>query len=426
MDKYVIHGGVPLKGSVLISGSKNAALPIMAASLLTKEDIILNNVPTGIRDIRTMISLLAMLGKKVVIEPDRLIIQTKEKHKYIATYEIVKQMRASIVVLGPLLAICKKADISLPGGCAFGPRPIDLHIKGMEALGADIKLKHGYIEARSQKLKGGQVNLIGEFGPSVLGTDNVLMAATLAKGKTIIENAAREPETADLTSFLQAMGANISGKGTSTLTIKGVKKLHGCEYTIIQDRIEAATFACAGASTGGDIKLKYRYPEHIESMTNLLKEIGVGVSYRSGFYHVKGKPTKTYKGFTVTTMPFPGFPTDMQSLFMALAMVINGNSTITEGIYPNRFNHAPEMVRLGGDIVIEKSTAIIKGGKRLSGASVQASDLRAGAALIIAALAGKGRSEIHRVYHVERGYEHFPEKLKALGAKIDIKKAKVI
>ena len=272
MDKYVIHGGMKLQGTVLISGSKNAALPIMAASLLTKEDLILNNVPTRLRDIRTMISLLAMLGKKVIVKPNRLIIQTRAKGQFIATYEIVKQMRASIVVLGPLLAMWGKADVSLPGGCAFGPRPIDLHIKGLEALGARIKVKHGYIEARTEGLKGSSIDLTGEFGPSVLGTDNVLMAATLAKGETIIENAAREPETVDLAHCLKCLGANISGEGTKTITISGVKKLHGGEYTIIQDRIEAATFACASAVTQGDLKLKYKHPHHIEAMTAVLKE----------------------------------------------------------------------------------------------------------------------------------------------------------
>ncbi len=422
MDKYIIDGDVSLKGTIQISGSKNAALPIMAASLLTKEDVILNNIPSRIRDIRTMIALLAVLGKKVVIEPNRLIIQTKEKQKFIANYEIVKQMRASIVVLGPLLAMWGKANISLPGGCAFGPRPIDLHIKGMKALGAKVKIKHGYIEAKSKGLRGACINLTGEFGPSVLGTDNVLMAAVLAEGETIIENAAREPETMDLANCLKKMGAQISGEGTSKIIISGVKKLHGCEYTVIQDRIEAATFACASAITEGNVKIKYKYPEHIQTVTHLLKEIGVGVNYKNNIYHVKGRPLGTYKGFTLTTMPFPDFPTDMQSLFMALAMVINSNSTITEGIYPNRFNHAAEMIRLGGNIVIEKGTAIIKGGGKLTGASVQASDLRAGAALVLAALVSEGRTELHRIYHVERGYESFPEKLKSLGAKIEVEK----
>ena len=421
MNKYIIKGGVPLKGVIQISGSKNAALPIMAASLLTKEDVILNNVPSRLRDIRTMIALLAVLGKKVIVEPNRLIIKTKEKQKFIANYEIVKQMRASIVVLGPLLAMWGKANISLPGGCAFGPRPIDLHIKGMKALGAKVKVKHGYIEAKSKGLKGVDINLTGEFGPSVLGTDNVLMAAVLADGQTIIENAAREPETLDLANCLKKMGATLTGEGTSKITINGVKELHGCEYTVIQDRIEAATFACATAITEGNVKIKYKHPEHIEALTALLKEIGIGVSYKNDVYHVRGRAINTYKGFTLTTMPFPDFPTDMQSLLTALAMVIDGNSTITESIYPNRFNHVAEMVRLGGDIVIEKSTAIIKGGGKLTGASVQASDLRAGAALVIAALASEGQTEVHRVYHLERGYESFPEKLKSLGASISVK-----
>lgn len=417
MKKYVITGKKPLKGTVSISGSKNAALPLLAASLLTNEDVTLHNMPV-LRDTETMIELLAMLGKKVIVENEKVVIKSTGEKKYKATYDIVKQMRASIVVLGPLLARYKKAHVSLPGGCAFGPRPVDLHLKGLEALGATICMKHGYIDAVANPLVGGRFNMMGEFGTSVLGTDNIAMAATLAKGSTIIENAAREPETEDLMHMLTAMGAKISGIGTSILTIEGVKELHGCEYTIIPDRIEAGTFAIIAAATGSQISLKYNRPEHLEPLLDLFKECGIGSSYKNGVLTITGKNPASYKPFKITTLPYPGFPTDMQSLVMVLGCVAPGISFISEGIYPNRFNHVPEFNRMGANIEVDQNTAIMKECVGLQGATVQASDLRAGASLVIAALCAEGKSEVRRVYHIERGYEDFVAKLKKIGASI--------
>ena len=424
MKKYIILGGKPLRGEVSISGSKNASLPILAATLLTKEDVILNNVPT-LRDTSTMLSLLAILGKKVIVESNRLIVQTQKSQLFRATYEIVKQMRASIVVLGPLLARWGKAEVSLPGGCAFGPRPIDLHIRGLREMGISIDIKGGYLKAHGRP-KGGRVDLLGQFGPSVLATDNIMMASSLASGSTVIENAAREPETQDLAGFLNAMGAQVKGAGESIVTIAGVKALHGCEYTVIQDRIEAATYACAVAITGGEVSMKYDRPAHLESMIRILRKIGVGVTRRGKHLRIQGRPSRYYRGFNVHTMPYPHFPTDMQPLFMALASVISDVSTLTESIYPNRFNHVPELIRLGAHIRMEESTAIVKRKRMLSGASVQSSDLRAGAALVIAGLAARGKTEVHRVYHIERGYEAMPEKLGYLGARLTVARSSIV
>jgi len=419
MKKYIITGGTKLKGTATVSGSKNAALPILAAALLTSEDIILRNVPVMLRDIRTMIDLLAMLGKRISIEKNRLIIRDTGRKAYKATYEIVKQMRASIVVLGPLLARYGKAHVSLPGGCAFGPRPVDLHLYGLSQLGAVISMKQGYIDASAkQGLSGKKINLSGEFGPSVLGTDNVMMAASLSEGTTIIENAAREPETADLADFLNAMGADIQGRGSSVLTINGREKLRGCEYSIIPDRIEAGTLMTAAAVTGGSVVLKYGCAEHLESVIQTYTQIGVDIKNKDGCITVEGKNPAHYTPFSITTLPFPGFPTDMQPFLMALGCVIKGVSSITEGIYPNRFTHAAEFNRMGAEITVENNTALIKGRGKLEGASVQSSDLRAGAGLVVAALAANGKTEVRRVYHIERGYELLPEKLRKLGAHI--------
>jgi UDP-N-acetylglucosamine 1-carboxyvinyltransferase len=424
MKKYVIHGGVKLKGDVIISGSKNAALPILAATLLTDEEVTLRNVPT-LKDVETMVALLARLGKKITTYEDRMVITRDPKAKtstlHEATYDIVKQMRASIVVLGPLVARYHKAVVSLPGGCAFGPRPVDLHLRGIENLGAKIEIVHGDIHASTKQLKGKTIDLLGEFGSSVLATDNVAMAAALAEGETIIENAAREPETEDLIDFLNAMGAKIEGAGTSELRIHGVKKLHGCDYTIIPDRIEAGTFLVAAAITGGKIKMAYNRPDHLENVFELAKKIGIGIKIQKDFVTVEGKKLSSYKGFHIHTMPYPKFPTDLQSIFTVMASVIPEPCSINEGIYPNRWNHAPELVRMGADIKIENETAVISPVKHgLSSASVQSSDLRAGAALILAGMAAKGKTEVRRIYHVDRGYEKLPEKLRALGAKIDV------
>lgn len=423
MNKYVVEGGKKLQGDVVISGSKNAALPILAATLLTEDEVILKNVPV-LKDVETMISLLAKLGKRIQIEENKMIVRHDPKaslsSRHEATYDIVKQMRASIVVLGPLVAKYHKATVSLPGGCAFGPRPVDLHIRGLEQLGAKIAVHHGDIEAKTSGFKGKTIDLIGQFGSSVLATDNVAMAACLAKGETTIENAAREPETVDLVNFLIAMGAKIEGAGSSILKIRGVKKLHGCEYTIIQDRIEAGTFLVAAAVTGGKVRMKYATPEHLRFVFDLAREIGIGIEERGEWITIKGKKPSSYKGFSITTMPYPQFPTDLQSLFMVLGMLSSGISKISEGIYPNRWNHAPELVRMGADIRVENEMAIMTGVKSLEGASVQASDLRAGAALVVAALAAGGKTEVRRIYHVDRGYEALPEKLRALGANIQV------
>ena len=429
MNKYIIRGNIPLSGEINISGSKNSTLPILASSLLTQEDMILYNVPI-LKDVQTMISLLAMLGKKVIIEPNRIIIRAIKQHNnFKATYEIVKQMRASIVVLGPLLAMWKKAEISLPGGCAFGPRPIDLHLHGFRELGAKIELSQGgYLIACASQLRGKHINLLGDFGPSVLGTDNIAMAATLAEGRTIIENAAQEPETEDLINCLKKMGAKIEGGGTSRIVIDGQERLSGCEYTIIQDRIEALTFIAAAVVTKGNVTLNYSYPEHIESPLKKLLEIGVDIKVDkiNNTLSIKGADPKNYKGLHIHTLPYPNFPTDAQAIFMSIACFIGNSSLFTEGIYQNRFNHAFEMNRLGADITIEKETAFVKRSKSMQGASIQASDLRAGAALVIVGLGCRGITEVYRIYHIERGYEAFHNKLKLLGANIEIAKTNII
>jgi UDP-N-acetylglucosamine 1-carboxyvinyltransferase len=422
LKKFVIQGGVRLQGDVVISGSKNAALPILAATLLTDDDVILRNVPQ-LTDVTTMLALLAKLGKKVLVEEDRLVVREdvgSASVRHEATYDIVKQMRASIVVLGPLVARYRQAIVSLPGGCAFGPRPIDLHLKGLAALGVKIEMKHGDIHASAKNMKGASIDLSGEFGSSVLGTDNVAMAAVLASGETVIENAAREPETIDLMEMLGKMGAKIEGEGTSTLRIRGVKKLHGCEWTVIPDRIEAGTFIAAAAVTGGRIRMKSARADHLEAVLELCREIGIGVSVKGGVITVTGKKPPSYKGFNLTTMPYPKFPTDLQSLFTVVGAVSKGISSIREGIYPNRWSHVPELARMGANIQVENETAILGECRGLDGASVQASDLRAGAALVVAALAARGHSEVRRIYHVERGYEELPAKLRALGAHITV------
>ncbi|HMA99518.1 MAG TPA: UDP-N-acetylglucosamine 1-carboxyvinyltransferase [Spirochaetota bacterium] len=419
MKKYIVKGGKELNGRVKISGSKNAALPVLAATLLTDDTVTLHNIPI-LRDTQTMFSLLAVLGKKVIINNGAVVIKTEKKNRYKATYDIVKQMRASIVVLGPLLAKRRKAHVSLPGGCAFGPRPVDLHIKGLRKLDARITFHHGYIDARASRLQGNEINLAGEFGSSVLATDNVIMAASLADGKTVIESAAREPETQDLINFLKAMGADISGSGTSVVTVNGVSRLHGCEYTVISDRIEAGTFLGLAALNKKEIKIRFEQQQHIENILDLLKEIGVKITTKGNWISVKGGRANKYKNFKVTTLPYPDFPTDMQAVMTVVASFIPGICTISENIYPNRFNHVPELNRMGANIRIEKNTAIIHQASSLEGASVQASDLRAGAALVIAALKAQGTSEVRRIYHIERGYEDFHKKLKTLGADIDV------
>lgn len=416
MDKYIIKGEKRLKGEVKIGGAKNASLPIMAASLLTSEKVILHNVP-DLMDIRTMILLLEYLGKKVEFKDGNLIIEEVRDDLYEAPYDIVRKMRASIAVLGPLLARKKRAKVSFPGGCAIGPRPIDIHIRGMKALGAQIEIEHGYIDAVAKELVGKTINLLGTNGPSVLATENVMMAATFAKGVTIIEGAACEPEVEDLANFLNSMGAKIKGAGTPFIQIEGVNELKSTEHTVIPDRIETGTFIAMAGMTRGEIKIKNTNVKHIEYPIDVFSKAGVEIEIIDEKTIIaRGKTTKPIE---VETLPYPFFPTDLQSQLMALVSTSDGISIITEKIFPDRFLHAAELNRMGADIKIDGATAIIKGVEYLSGASIMASDLRAGAGLVIAALAAKGESEILRIYHIDRGYEKLEEKIRNLGGEIE-------
>jgi len=415
MDKYIINGGPVLKGEVSISGSKNASLPIMAASLLTSEDITLNNVP-DLSDIRMMINLLETLGKKIEFSGHSMLIRELSNEPYEALYDVVRKMRASIAVMGPLLARRGKARISLPGGCVIGPRPIDLHIRGMKALGTEITIQHGYIWAQAEELTGKKINLLGNNGPSVLGTENVMMAATLAKGITVIEGAACEPEIEDLAKFLISIGAEIKGAGSSIIEIKGVEGLGGGPYSIIPDRIETGTFIAAAGITGGDITIKNANVAHLDSIIEFFSKAGIEFEIKSmNEFRVRGINIKPVE---VETMPYPYFPTDLQAQLMALVSVSDGRSIITEKIFPDRFMHAAELNRMGAEIKVDGSIAVIKGVKRLSGTSVMASDLRAGAGLVVAALSARGESEVLRIYHIDRGYENLESKMINLGADI--------
>jgi UDP-N-acetylglucosamine 1-carboxyvinyltransferase len=416
MYKYVIKGEKKLKGEVEISGSKNASLPIMAASLLTKEKVILRNVP-DLMDIKTMILLLNNLGKRVEFADNTVIIEEVNDFLYEAPYDIVRKMRASIAVLGPLLARRKKAKVSFPGGCAIGPRPIDIHLRGMKALGAEIEIEHGYINARAKELVGKNINLMGVNGPSVLATENVMMAATLAKGVTYIEGAACEPEVEDLANFLTSMGAKIKGAGTPFIQIEGVDELHSTEYTVIPDRIEAGTFIALAGITRSEIKITGLNVKHIEYPIEIFSKAGIEIEIKGNNSIIaRGKEARPVE---VETLPYPFFPTDLQSQLMALVSVSDGISIITEKIFPDRFLHAAELARMGADIKVDGATAIVKGVPYLTGASVMVSDLRAGAGLVIAALAAKGTSEVLRIYHIDRGYEKLEEKLRNLGAEIE-------
>ncbi len=418
MYKYTIKGGKSVNGEINISGSKNAALPLMVASILTDDDVILHNVPS-LLDVKVLIQLLDRLGKKIIFENGTATI-TKQESDLEAPYELVKKMRASIIVLGPLLAKHGFCKVALPGGCAFGPRPVDLHIKGIEALGGKISLNEGNIEAKATKLKGTTIDLKGKFGPTVLGTDNIMMAATLASGTTIIKNAAKEPECVDLANMLISMGADIKGAGTSTITINGVKQLHGTEYSIIPDRIESGTFLAMAAANRGNITINNTNYEHIKSAVDILEGIGCNIKHTDTTISLKAK--KSLEPFDIKSLPYPKFPTDLQSIFTTLACMINGESTLTEKIYPDRFMHVPELIRMGAKIDVSNGVAIVKGSGKLSSADVQASDLRAGAALVIAAVCADKESNIHRVYHIERGYENLVQKLSDLG--VEIKRVK--
>jgi len=405
MESFLIKGGLPLRGEVTISGSKNAALPIMAATLLTDEPCVIRGVP-DLSDTQFMALILKSLGAEAKFENGTLSVRAKKIHGH-ADYELVRKMRGSICVAGPLLARLHKAEISLPGGCVIGARPINLHLKGFESLGAKIEIAGGYVRATAKKLTGCTAFLGGRAGSTVLGTANVMMAATLADGQTVIESAACEPEVVDLANFLNAMGANISGAGSPTITITGVAKLHGAEHQIIPDRIETATFAIAAAATNGEVTIKNCRPDHLRAVLD--KQRAGSMTIRRG---------KKLAAVDVTTLPYSGFPTDAQAQMMSLLTLVPGISIITERIFESRFMHVSELARLGAEIEIEGPSAIVKGGRPLNGAPVMASDLRASAALVIAGLAAKGQTQVNRIYHLDRGYEKMDVKLRKLGAKI--------
>ena len=416
MDKFVIRGGEPLLGTIHISGAKNAALPCMAAALLTDQPVILENVPQ-VRDIQTTRNLLAAMGADVELgygrAQHRTTIHCATLASPEASYELVKTMRASTLVLGPLVARCGRAHVSLPGGCAIGSRPIDLHIKGLERLGAKITQEHGYVTASADRLKGAEF-VFDKI--TVTGTEDLLMAAALADGESLMENCAREPEVQDLADLLIKMGARIEGAGTSTIRVKGVPKLHGAKHRIIPDRIEAGTFIIAGAISGGDLMVTNCDPNHLTSLLNKLEEVGVKVT-RNG-ESVRVLSLGGLKASDIVTEEYPGFPTDMQAQYMALATQAEGSSVVTENIFENRFMHAQELVRMGANVKIDGRRAIVRGRTPLSGAAVLASDLRASASLVVAALVAEGETIIDRVYHIDRGYERIEEKLRGVGAEI--------
>jgi UDP-N-acetylglucosamine 1-carboxyvinyltransferase len=415
MDKLVIEGKRPLKGEVSVSGAKNSVLPILAAALLTDEPCVIKGVPF-LRDTNTMFKILRALGKNVEFDKGNVSITSAKATSFIADYKLVSTMRASFCVLGPLLAKLKRAKVSLPGGCVIGIRPVDLHLKGLKALGAQITVESGYVVAEAPRLKGTHMYLGGVYGSSVLATDNVMMAAVLAQGVTVIESAACEPEVADLAEFLIKMGAKIKGHGTPIIEIEGVKHLRGAVHTIIPDRIEAATFMMAALITRGDILIKNILTAHVGAVIDKLEEAGACLIKKKDSLRVRYK--KQLKAVNVTTLPYPGFPTDVQAQVMALMGVTPGVSVITEKVYPDRFMHVGELNRMGAHIQREGPHAIIEGLKGLSGAPVMASDLRASACLVLAGLAASGKTTVSRIYHLERGYENLEAKLESLGARV--------
>lgn len=411
MDKLLIKGGVPLAGEVAISGAKNAALPILCASLLTTDQLRLANVP-HLNDISTMLRLLAQMGVGVTMDgSDGLVLDGSGLNNPLASYEMVKTMRASILVLGPLVARCGEARVSLPGGCAIGARPVDQHIKGLQAMGAEIKVEQGYVHAKASRLKGARIctDMV-----TVTGTENLMMAACLADGETVIENAAREPEVVDLSNCLVSMGARISGAGTDVIRIQGVERLHGAAHVIMPDRIETGTYLCAAAATGGDVRLTRTSAAYLDTVVDKLMDAGCDIAVERDAIHLKAP--QRLKAVSLRTAPYPAFPTDMQAQFMAINAVAEGVATIRETIFENRFMHANELMRLGADIQIEGSNAIVRGVEHLEGATVMATDLRASASLVIAALVARGETLIDRIYHLDRGYERIEEKLARLGA----------
>ncbi|TRO83224.1 UDP-N-acetylglucosamine 1-carboxyvinyltransferase [Trichloromonas acetexigens] len=413
MDKLIIKGGRRLTGEVAVSGSKNAALPILFTTILASGRHEIRNVP-GLRDINTSIHLLETLGARVEGRSGTIWVDTSGLDQVEATYDLVKTMRASVLVLGPLLARFGRSRVSLPGGCAIGARPIDQHLKGLAAMGADIRLSHGYVEAEAKTLRGARIH----FDLSTVGgTEHLLMTAALAKGETVLENAAREPEIAELAEVLNGMGAKIEGAGTDTIRVLGVEQLAPMSHRVMPDRIEAGTFMIAAAITGGDVRIRDMRLEHLDALAFKLQDAGVEVFSRDNAVQVRGP--ERIRPVNIKTRPYPGFPTDMQAQFMALMCLADGASVISENIFENRFMHVAELLRFGADILIEGNTATVKGVRRLSGAPVMATDLRASASLVLAGLAADNTTEISRIYHLDRGYERIEEKLKGLGADIE-------
>ncbi len=413
MDKLRIEGGLALQGEIAVSGAKNAALPILCAGLLTAAPFALGNVPQ-LHDVATALKLLRRLGVTAERDGDRVVLDAGGVASVEAPYELVKTMRASILVLGPLLARFGEARVSLPGGCAIGQRPVDQHIKGLQAMGAQISIEHGYVVAKASRLKGARIvtDMV-----TVTGTENLMMAATLADGETVIENAAREPEVVDLAAALVAMGARIEGAGTDRIAVHGVRRLDGGEHRVMADRIEAGTFLCAAAATGGDITLTHAQPGTMDATLDKLRE--AGASIETGADRIRLSMKRRPRAVNVRTAPYPAFATDMQAQFMAVNCIAEGAGVITETIFENRFMHVLEMQRLGADITIEGNTAIVRGVPKLSGATVMATDLRASAGLVIAGLVAEGETVVDRIYHLDRGYERMEAKLGQLGARIE-------
>jgi len=413
VDKLLIQGGAALSGEVAISGAKNAALPILCASLLTADPLHFTNVP-HLNDISTMLRLLGDMGIKVTMDGvDGMVLDGGGLNNPVASYEMVKTMRASILVLGPLVARCGEARVSLPGGCAIGARPVDQHIKGLQAMGAEIRVEQGYVHATAKRLKGARIctDMV-----TVTGTENLMMAACLADGETIIENAAREPEVVDLANCLVSMGARISGAGTDIIRIQGVEKLHGATHAIMPDRIETGTYLCAAAATGGDVRLLKTSAAYLDTVVDKLMDAGCEITVERDAIRLQAPPR--LKAVSLRTAPYPAFPTDMQAQFMAINCIADGVATIRETIFENRFMHVSELARLGADIQIEGNNAVVRGVDRLEGASVMATDLRASASLVIAGLVAQGETLIDRIYHLDRGYERIEEKLARLGASV--------
>ena len=414
MDKLAITGGAQLEGSVTISGAKNATLPILAATLLTDEPVCISNVP-HLQDVTTTIELLGRMGAKVTVhEQMEIEVDAAEITERQAPYDLVKTMRASILVLGPLLGRFGEADVSLPGGCAIGARPIDVHVKGLQAMGADVDIIDGYIRARAQRLHGAHIVM---DAVSVTGTENLLMAAVLAEGETILENAAKEPEVEDLAEFLVSMGASISGAGSSKMTVRGVERLHGTNYRVQPDRIEAGTFLVAAAITGGHLRLKKVNPSHLENVLQKLQQAGASIEIGDDWIELDMRG-RELKSVDISTEVYPGFPTDMQAQFVVLDAVANGAAAVTENIFENRFMHIPELQRMGANISLSGNTAVVRGVNQLKAAPVMATDLRASASLVLAGLVAEGETIVDRIYHIDRGYECIEEKLRQIGAQI--------